>query len=504
MHKVIQRTMLVAAVAIMGSIAFAQSTTKTRTGTAYQPQIRATSGSKADVPKGSKPACPKGVCTGLGNGFYLPTDTTDSIISGGTEVFIDRSLGNCATWHNSESSSRNFEQTDSMENLVDQEMSSFGLTGSYKTKVLSVAGDVQLKTKHASDITDTFHSVHMDIKMGKHVVDFKKDPNTCYTASNLNGKFLKQFEALPAMSPSNVGNSTQWAAYVTFLRTFGSHIMTQQVIGSRFQQWESSTLKDEKIEDTLKAKACAEVEGTSAGGGWSVKGCAAYNKKEKLEASRFTAEDKVIVMGGSLEARGDLIKDRTKENLDAFIDSADSGSQAIEFRFAPIWEVLVVTYQQECQRQLSKKMVPAPACENLQRAVTLQAAYEGWTAVKCERLVDGRKAVYQTMEIAGTNALGINTYQCTLSKTGCRTDDDCHLSFWTSTTFCYGAGCIDEAQQQAKGEVSKRDRVRGNQEGSYNQGVNQSCYYKAVSGRCQSDWAGGLPTRQLYVQSAPN
>ncbi|MDP2324238.1 MAG: hypothetical protein Q8N51_09450, partial [Gammaproteobacteria bacterium] len=92
---------------------------------------------------------------------------------------------------------------------------------------------------------------------------------------------------------------------------------------------------------------------------------------------------------------------------------------------------------------------------------------------------------------------------CVVSKTGCRSNDSCHLGGAGSVCYCYGPECIDTGDQ-VSGTNMHRDRVRGDQSGSYDQGVNNSCYYKFIAHcNCDTAWSGGLPERALYRQSAP-
>src|SRR5262249_38608146 len=158
--------------------------------------------------------------------------------------------------------------------------------------------------------------------------------------------------------------------------------------------------------------------------------------------------------------------------LDDFIDAAPQGDQAIRFIFKPIWGLLYGIYEPAC----AKAGPGSDACKNLQRAVTLQAAYEGWTAIGCPELKDGRDNVYQTMQIADTNKdLNISTYRCRLSKMGCRTDADCHLTVLDA--FCYGQGCIDKGDA-ISGTTMFRNKLRSTQSGGNTEGVNRSCYWK--------------------------
>jgi hypothetical protein len=276
--------------------------------------------------------------------------------------------------------------------------------------------------------------------------------------------------------------------------------MLQQLIGSRFEQWTSSESSESRIGQILEAKACAQVEGVQTGGGWSVASCASYTREEKEKALKQQSYDKTIVAGGSPATRGALLKDVNKATLDAFIDSAAASNEAVRSTFAPVWLILIDLYSIKC----AKAGRGSKDCANLQRAVNLQATYEGWAAIGCPKETDGRGQLMQRMTIDGTTTLGINTYRCLVSKTGCRSDDDCHLGGSGSVCYCYGPGCIDQATAPIPGTGLFRDKVRGIQSGGSSEGVNNSCYYKFIAHcNCTGSWAGGLPERTLYRQSSP-
>ncbi|MBX3618333.1 hypothetical protein [Nitrosomonas sp.] len=444
------------------------------------------------------PACPNGICPGLGNGFYLPSRNALSIDTGGNNFFVKKALGECATLSSVSQHSRAFASADSMEKLSSYIMSETNLSGSYKTAVLTVNGSVEAMTGSSSDITTTFHSESMDINIITQAVDFKQD-SACFSEKNIDPQFLNNFESLAQIDPQKVDNVASWQPYVQFLQDQGSHIMMQQQIGSRFEQWESSTSTESDIENLLKAKACAEVEGIQASSGWSVKGCAAYSTEEKEKALKISSKSLMLVLGGTNATRTALTKAVNETNLGNFIDSAESGDQPVRFIFKSIWDLLSSIYSPGCAHDGKG----SKACNNLQRAVNLQAAYEGWTAVGCPLTKDVKDGVYQSMRVAGGTILGINSYECIVSKTGCRSDDSCHLGGSGSVCYCYGSDCIDTGDQ-ISGTNMFRDKVRGDQSGSYNEGVNNSCYYKFIAHcNCDTSWSGGLSERAIYRQSTP-
>ena len=450
------------------------------------------------APKQETPACPGGICPGLANVFFLPEQNAESVLKGGTVMFTNRKLGECAAYYSLERGQRSFATADSMQRFVSTTMANINVSGDYKTSELTVKGTASVMTGSSSSLTTSFHSRQLDVSTLSGNVEFILD-SKCYSESNIDPAFLQAFEALAAIDVGKVSDSAQWAPYESFLKQRGSHIMVQQLIGSRFEQWTSSESSETSIGQTLEIKACAQVEGVQKGGGWSVASCASYSQDEKEKALRQQSFDSRVVAGGTKETRAAILKEVTKETLNGFIDSAADSNEAVRSTYQPVWRILIDIYSVKC----AKSGKGSKDCANLQRAVNLQAAYEGWTAIGCPKENDFRGTVMQHMAIDGTTTLGINTYQCLVSKTGCRSNDDCHLGGGGSVCYCYGQGCIDTGAQ-ISGTALFRDKVRGEQSGSYNEGVNNSCSYRfgAWCG-CDTGWAGGLAERTLYRQSSP-
>lgn len=454
---------------------------------------------QVEAQKQATPACPGGICPGLANVFYLPETNAASTLTGGTVMFTKRKLDECATYSTIERGQRNFATADNMQTFVSNTMASFNLSGDYKTSELTVKGTASVMTGSSSDIRTSFTSRQLDVSMLTGVVDFELS-TTCYSEGNIDPAFLEAFEALAPIDVTKVSEAAQWAPYESFLKQRGSHIMVQQLIGSRFEQWISSTSTATDIGKILEIKACAEVEGVKSGGGWSVATCAAYTTEEKQKALRQQSFDKRIVAGGTRETRTKVLQGViTPEALDDFVAAAPDGTEAVSSTFQPVWRILIDIYTLKC----AKSGKGSKDCANLQRAYNLQATYEGWVAIGCPKENDQRANVMQQMAVDSTSTYGINTYRCLLSKTGCRSNDDCHLGGGGSVCYCYGQGCIDTGDP-IPGSTYFRNKVRGSKSGSYDEGVNNSCTYRiGVWCGCNSSWAGGLPERTVYRQSTP-
>lgn len=443
----------------------------------------------------ASPACPLGVCPGLGNSFPLFNLNTFSVNTAGNVFFKTATVGSCANISAVAENSRSSSQVDSMQSFNSVVSTSTGLSGSISTLTLTAKGTAVAVTRTSSDTTSTFHASQLDVRALNSVVDFVKD-GSCFSADNIDLGFLQYFQSLPLISPTTAADSSSWHPYELFLSDAGSHIMMQQQIGSRFQQWDSSESTDSDIAETLLIKSCAEVEGIAGTTGWSVAACAAFNSTQKQKAMQTKSSTARIIQGGTEATRSALTSSLTQATLDAFISAAPQGNEAIGYRFTPIWELLHRIYAPRCSAGFQAD------CNSVQRAVTLQAAYEGWIGVGCPKMTDGRGSPYQQMTATAPDVQGIYTFGCKVSKTGCRSDDDCHLGGAGSVCYCYGSGCIDQGDAVNLVPGQFHDTVRGDESGGYDSGVNNACYYHvAAHCDCSSGWSGGLPDRFIWSQS---
>lgn len=457
--------------------------------------VIALAGSGATSAAPTNPACPDGVCPGLGHGFYLPdSNVLKANTQGRYIIFKDRTLGTCATVADLDQElSKQLTSMDSMVLFVKTTASASSIGGTYSSTALSVKATASATTQSESTYTGNFYSASIDVRSIRFKVDFGLS-NTCLSRDNMDATFLAMFEALPVITDAKAENPS-WQAYDSFLKKFGSHVQVSQDLGSRFRHFSSSSDEAVTSESTLKAKACAEVEGTrEEGSGWSARGCAAYNTSTKEASLTAESYDLQLVQGGTVESRAAVIKDLNKTTLDAFIDSAMNGTQAIGYEYRAIWVYLQQLYTVACQAAPN-----GAACSNVQRAVNLQAYYEGINALGCPT-----QTAAQAFMSTKPSALGISTYYCRAEKEGCNSNDDCHLGGAGSVCYCYGPTCISHDPNAITGTSEHRAIVQGSQSGSYNFGVNNACAYAFLAHcNCHNDWAGGLPSRDLYTQTGP-
>ncbi|HSX62301.1 MAG TPA: hypothetical protein VLF18_19120 [Tahibacter sp.] len=447
-------------------------------------------------------ACPDGICPGLGHAYYLPSINGFDPPSSGNDFLIDKAIGSCATVTPAkEMATRQFQSSESMQELTRKTTASFELNTTYTSARLSARASVSAMTGGDTTTTQRMTSTHMDITTPTRNVDFNQRGRDCFAKGNVHPDDIRQFESLPLVRAAQASQAGEWAPYENYLRRSGSHLMIRQQFGSRFQRWESSSASTSDILDILKAKACAGVEGRNpTTQGWSVDGCAAYSREQREKASRTHSEWRQIVMGGTEATRIALTQEVSKTSIDNFIAASPRGDRPIRFGFKPVWELWMEIYSPLCRGDGSKD------CENLQRAYNLKTAFEGRLAIGCPEERDGTGTVYQAMAADGApNAQGIQTFGCFAERTGCRSNQDCRLGGAGAVCYCYGRSCIDQGVQII-GSDQFRNRVRTRREGGYDDGVNNSCRLRSGIGSscsCNTSWGAGLPRRDLFREPLP-
>ena len=458
--------------------------------------------------------CPNGQCPGLGQGFVLSTININDAAqqTSGQRIFLDASVGTCATISPVANSSKTVNKFQNKRELintwsagVDTDKSKNGVGLSYAGFTLGVSASATFK----STFTDTKEIIatNLDQLTLNQVVDFNRSSSDCWSLSNLSPSFLAAFESLAEIDPATVSEDSAWQPYRDFLNNWGSHIQVKQEQGSRVTLWESSTSTDTLTTNDLEAKLCYDL-GALAG---SVGACNNYNTSQRIAASQNSTNKTIYILGGDSETRAALVNAyaRTESvdqnSLDNFMNAGKFSVSPVKFGYIPIWSLLTQLYQPTCTASTKVQA----ACKNYQRALALQAAYQGFMAYSCYKAVDSTNNPFQKMIALPANSLGITSYACHESKSGCRRDKDCHyhddgLFGWSVVTggYCYGSGCI--TAQQIPG-TSSPSLYRAAQKTSDNSndphlGTNASCSNDATPA-CNTDWEGGALERDIWNQA---
>lgn len=461
-------------------------------------------------------ACPSGVCAGLGQAFYLPDlNVLDpSVQTSGRQILMDTALETCASRTPSGSSRKDFQSFDSASSALADWNAGINTSGSGVSAAISgFSLGATASANYDSHALNTAKaaSVSLNYTMLDAVVDLNQNTR-CWSQGNLDPAFLSSFEALPVNDPKQASEASSWADYRNFLRSWGSHVQVKQELGSRLQILESEKSTDQVDTQTLKAKVCFSLGYAAV----NVPVCGDYNTTQKNTASTRDTVERIYIAGGSSTTRGNLMSARagqySSESVMAFINSAADSDQPIGFRYRPVWELLMDVYRAACITRGD-----AQACEHFQRAVNLQAAFEGFLAYNCilNRTTSAdpsRSGLFvQGMVALPANRYGISYYACKQTKAGCSNDNDCNYgtggSGWPwdpkwQQCFCEGSGCI--AAQLIPGTSQYRSVVKTREpdksKANSNVGVNDSCRDDS-SCTCNTAWAGGEQEREIYNQA---
>lgn len=461
-------------------------------------------------------ACPNAVCTGLGHAFFLPdTNVLDPAAqTSRRQILLNTALGTCATKTPSGSSRKDFQSYESATSAINAWTGGISTSGSGISAAISafsLGATASANYDSNSLKTTDAASVSLDYVLLDAVVDLNQNA-ACWSRDNLTPEFLSAFEALPINEPQWAAEASSWADYRVFLQSWGSHVQVKQELGSRLQILESEKTTDQVDTQTLKAKVCFSLGYAAV----NVPVCGDYNTTQKNTASTHDTVEKIYIAGGSRELRNKLIAAKagqfSSEDVSAFINSAGNSDQAIGFKYRPVWELLMDVYRSACVTAKD-----ANACQHFQRAVNLQAAYEGFLAYNCilnrTASADPTKPglFVQGMVALPANGKGIVYYACKQTKAGCSNDNDCNAgtggSGWPwdpkwQQCFCEGSGCI--STQLIAGTTQYRSIIKNREpdksKANSNVGVNDSCRDDS-SCTCNTAWAGGEQEREIWNQA---
>lgn len=453
----------------------------------------------------SESACPGGVCIGLGQGFFLPAVDTQVNLKGTQLLESPVRLGECAFSTPVKLASDEFTSSSSMKELVDKLATSSNVGGNATVAGYTMKASIAAQTQNDSRTTSSFSSVIYDRKLVDGSVELVNSED-CFSTLKLSADFISHFENLPIKLTKNgeyVTDDDSWQPYNDFLVQFGSHYLTQLQFGSRFQIWQSTNSSEKDTSNLLKARACLSVTTPTAGGqGGAIDACSSFSKETLDKSNELEVKSNTVIRGGTDVARKKLASTISKENMNEFIMTADKASQAVGWSYKPIWDTLKTEYYLACKKSGNPG---SKACGNLQRANNLQAAYEGMGAWGCEyKPLGTTKTVLAGMKLGSVidNETGVASWSCMQAKTGCVDDSACHYAAGV-VSHCYGDRCLD--QQLIPGTKEFRTVVKPYKTNTGNdEGVNNSCVigYGGFASYCRKDWAGGLPERAIWKQSA--
>ena len=273
-----------------------------------------------------------------------------------------------------------------------------------------------------------------------------------------------------------------WERYHSFLKTYGSHVITSVTLGGSFRQMTFAESSKSYSQRNFEVKSCLSLAGPTNAGEGDLKACSDISESEKSIASEMSTSDKVFVLGGSLDTRNKLLDKKTRswEEIQKLLNEANKHPSSIERTFVAIWNIFQRRYK--------------PGSSNHIRALNLEAYYLGFLNYGCPYIlsIGGEVAIQKFDYTASTTerfaafdrtkrSLKISPeFECTLAKEGCHNSKyDCHYKpIWCS---CHGRSCVRyKSETQDNGAVKETAYANSNSNWGW-----KGCSWKVAGSVCR-------------------
>lgn len=212
--------------------------------------------------------------------------------------------------------------------------------------------------------------------------------------------FLDSFQSLP-VNITKAWMDSHWKDYDIFLKKYGSHVFTSISIGSMINQMAFAEASDSYNERDFQVKSCMSL-GISSAFGLTM--CSDIDKSEVSRVSRMNMRGELVTKGGTAETRNKLIKKRTTDLIEKFMNEANTTNAAIQYTFTSTWDILDSLYV-------------GKDTDNLIRDVNLEYYYLGFLTYGCDyQPTDGGQDLQ--MFNLGSSPTSPQ-YECSLAPEGC-------------------------------------------------------------------------------------
>ena len=327
---------------------------------------------------------------------------------------------------------------------------------------------LNIKTQYLSSETNDISGTSIDIWI--HVSSTSLEPK-CYRGpqSKLDRELIKHLNSLP-VDIRNPELASSWIQYENFLKTYGTHLVSEIHYGARMTQWTFAKKEHKYSSFQLNVRSCADFEGPTQVGKLDLEACAGFTGEEAKESLRLEMSRNLDLLGGTDETRNALRRNRSQELITKFLNEGRNEKSPIDYTYTAIWEILMMKFRGDPRRHAI--------------AMNMQQYYEGFKDFGCS-LIEGKMGELKNKPLrqfrhGRFSTKGVPSYECHLEKEGCHNDEDCHIGGAGSVTYCYGHSCV-EYLPASMGSKAKDVTIRDRKHGSYDEGVNRSCYYALCS-----------------------
>lgn len=289
--------------------------------------------------------------------------------------------------------------------------------------------------------TSRVSGISLNVKALTEKILMDKDCLNDDSITILNKHVLRELETLD-VHIQQPWLSTSWRAYNNFLNTFGSHVITSVVRGSRIRQTTFAQSSEAYSQRDFQVRSCVSLSGPTEVGKIGVKACANVSKSEISRTTHMNTIDKLIISGGTKETRNALSQRRTEELIENLLNEAEKSPASVEHTFRAIWHILQARF--------------SFGTDNYIRAVNLQYYYLGFLNYGCALSVSGGVQLQRFDYAAGSKSESPD-FECTLASDGCHSPDDCHYRpVWCA---CRGESCV--------GHTSTKDDIGDTKERAF-------------------------------------
>lgn len=406
----------------------------------------------------------------LGQGFYLPEQQLLGVpFKSGRSIF--QSIGeNCITTEPLSIYRSDTIDFSSTKEFYDQVAKSVSGIGNLLSAFTMGATLKYLSSGISSGSTSVSGTSIHKYKLTHHST-FSMD---CLHDLELSTRMLADLDALPG-DIKDPFKRMSWSEYDTFLRSYGSHVLTGADYGVRLDSWIFAESSEEYSAEQFHIRACIDLANVPTQAGLlGIKFCGNYSNEEVKKARSLTMRSTLTIVGGSDASQKILIAAEdtgfSPDHLTDFFNEAQTHPGDVNHDLKPIWEVLKERYLKDRK-------------DYYRKALNLEQYYEGMLDFGCSCKAEGSVVLRRFFLTSDDD--NKPSYSCQIPPVGCQNDGDCHLG-WIRC-YCNGPSCIDtESKKESSGRVKETRFIRHYQKGSPYYGINKQCSFSVTGCQCKN------------------
>ena len=401
----------------------------------------------------------------LGVSFYLPSTDIYDPVSNGLNIFNSFPEGCYKEIQEGQKSKEIDYQYSDINDIYDSIATDTSISSALKGK-FTMGVTLNIKTNLLS--SGSVDVAGISIGAATHVKRFLLAQDCFKSAiTSFNDKFMKDFNSLPVIIDKPWSRKS-WKDYDMLLRKFGSHVIVQVLLGASVRQWTFAKSSYQYTAQQLMAKACFEFNGLNL----QYKKCLRITREEYESSEHILTSNYLEVRGGKNETRKKFRNNKTRPLLKQILKEGECFTSPVGYKYKPVWDILMENFSNDRRRYTI--------------ALKLKQYYYGFKDFGCTLQKSGEK-ILRSFEYR-VRRVEMPIFQCVLISKGCHSDSDCHRGGGGFVTYCYGSSCSDY-KSPSFGMKATQVIIRRSEEGHYDEGINNSCYYKSpFKAYCHSNY----------------